>query len=384
MHSTNAHNNWMGLPGAIAHMAPVKKHFWIINKHSQKYHSLSYCRYKSPYLLSNSGDASFFRFKYKIKNVPSGRPTKYKAKLKIAKGTYSAWTPSKHFFEKSASSKRPILGPKSTQRNIWNVRVANFGYNSCTITTTKLWAASVLAFCTFFQPFCFPWQHFNTTHARKTDVMKSGGVRICSKNLLMKGTASWQEPTARTDMISKLTTAPVPCEYVAKSDGHAILYVTVRALKICNQEIIMESIPVNLVVLVSSTCSCDLMVFFKATSATKNNKSATPMRPRIPIHNGEPPSHSMHSPSYNTWVEEHATHKGPEYPFSHWSSVVQSMSRGTTLHDVCSGSLIVGGQHRCRASSFNASSEKASPQSTSSFVKLLGIQKPGLAWMCIR
>ena len=112
-------------------------------------------------------------------------------------------------------------------------------------------------------------------------------------------------------MISKLTTAPVPCEYAAKSEGHAILYVTVRALKICNQEIIMESIPVNLVVLVSSTCSCDARVFFKATSAMKYNKSATPVRPRIPTHKGEPPSHSMHAPSYNTWVEEHATHKGP-------------------------------------------------------------------------
>ena len=192
----------------------------------------------------------------------------------------------------------------------------------------------------------------------------------------MKGTANWHELIASIDMISKLTTAPVPCEYVAKSGGHAILYVTVRALKICNHEIIIESIPVNRVILVSFTCSCDFVVVLRDTSATRKNTKATPHKPTIPTHKGDPPSHSIHLLLYRTCVDAQATQSGPEYPGSHWLSVIQSNCLGTLSQIV---PLMVMGQHRSLACSLSFTSENASPQSIISSVSLFGNQKPDFA-----
>ena len=41
---------------------------------------------------------------------------------------------------------------------------------------------------------------------------KMGSVTTCRRNLLMNGTASAQLPIARSEIISRLTTAPVPLD----------------------------------------------------------------------------------------------------------------------------------------------------------------------------
>ena len=99
---------------------------------------------------------------------------------------------------------------------------------------------------------------------------------------------------------SKFTNEPVPLLKVEKLDGQLMLYVIVKADKICNQEIMIEERPMMRDALVSVTCSSDFIVFFSSTKETRKRRNATPERPRIPIQSGLPPSQGMHSSAYKT------------------------------------------------------------------------------------
>ena len=193
-----------------------------------------------------------------------------------------------------------MRGPKSTQRNIWNVLVQSLGYNSCTIRMAICVAFSPRACWKRRHPAFLPWLSLSASQARPTAATKMGGVIICKRNLLMNGTDNAQFDIDRRESTSRLTMTPVPLEYAAKSAGQASLYVTVKADRICSQETVIDIKPDSRETRVSSTRSSDMVVRLSTMSMTIKSTSATTERPRTPAHSGEPPSHAMHSPSYST------------------------------------------------------------------------------------